>query len=98
AAEEASHVLRHLARRLVRERDRQDRARRHAALPDQVRDPVREGPGLAGAGPGGERDRALGVEDRLALDVVESVEQGGGDAHAWMLARTRDPTVQRPAR
>ena len=37
---------------------------------------MREGAGLAGAGPGDDQDRALGLEDRLALDVVEAVEQG----------------------
>ena len=89
-AEELPDPFRHLAGRLVRERDRQDLPGGHAAFPDQVRDPMREGAGLARTGAGDDQDGALRLEDGLPLDVVEAFEQGGCDAHMTMLARARD--------
>lgn len=53
-----------------------------------------QGTGLPGPRPGDDQHRTLGLKDRLALDVVETVEEGGCDAHATMLARARDPTAQ----
>ena len=67
----------HLPGRFVRERDGEDLVRADAVFPDQVGDPVGERPGLAAAGAGDDQDRALGVQDGLALDVVERLEQGG---------------------
>ena len=81
AADQALDAVGHLTRGLVRERDRQDRSRGHAEVADQVRDAVRQGAGLPGAGPGHDEDGPLRVEDGLGLDVVQAFEQGGADAH-----------------
>jgi len=67
----------HLPRRLVREGDGVDLVRADPVFPDQVGDPMGERPGLAAPRAGDDQDRALGVQDRLALDVVERLEQGG---------------------
>ena len=91
AADQPLDPLGHLARRLVRERDREDRAGRHAVLADQVRDPVRERPRLARAGPGHDEDGPLRVQDGLGLDVVQAVEQGGADAHEPIVGGLRRP-------
>ena len=53
-----------------------------------------QGAGLSGARPRDDQHGTLGLEDRLSLDVVEAVEEGGCDAHATMLARARDHTGQ----
>ncbi len=79
--EEPLDALGHLAGGLVRERDREDRVGRDPLLADQVRDPMRERPGLAGAGARHDQDRALHVQDGLGLDRVEVLEQGGDGAH-----------------
>ena len=71
----ASTRLLHLVRGLVGERDGEDLERAHAVVPDQVRDPVREHPRLAGPGPGHDQQRAVVVRDRLALDGIQPAEQ-----------------------
>jgi hypothetical protein len=53
-----------------------------------------QGTGLPGAGPGDDQHRTLGLKDRLALDVVEAVQERGCDAHATMLARGQDHSGQ----
>ena len=76
-----AHQLRdpagHLARRLVGERDREDLARRHVPLGQQVGDPVGEHPRLPRAGPGDDQQRPAGVDDGGALLRIEAVEEGG---------------------
>ena len=76
-ANEPLDPLGHLPRRLVREGDGEDLVGADAVFPDQVSDPMGERPGLAAAGAGDDQDRALGMQDGLALDVVERLEQGG---------------------
>ena len=71
----------HLARRLVGEGDREDLARRDVALPHEVGDPVRQGPRLAAAGARDDEHGTLGVQDGLALDVVQAVEQRRWHVH-----------------
>ena len=78
AADELLDALDHLARRLVRERDREDGARRDPLLPDQVGDPVGQGPGLPRPRAGHDEHRTVRVEDGLALDGVERRHEGGG--------------------
>ena len=80
-ADQALDAVGHLARRLVRERDRQDRAGVHAELADQVRDAVRQRARLPRAGAGHDEHGPLRMEDGLGLDVVQAFEQGGADAH-----------------
>ena len=74
--------LAHLPRRLVRERDREDLVRLHAARADEVRDAVREDARLPRAGAGDDEERALGREHGLALGLVQvgEVALGGRDA------------------
>ena len=81
-------ALAHLPRRLVRERDREDLVRLHAARADEVRDAVGEDARLPRAGTGDDEERALGREDRLALGLVEvgEVALGGRDGHRPTLA------------
>ena len=80
--------LAHLARRLVRERDREDLVRLHALRREQVRDAVREDARLAGAGAGDHEQRPFGREDGLALGGIQvcEVALGRGDGHRSMLA------------
>ncbi len=66
----------HLSGRLVRERDRQDRAGRSAPLTDQVGDPMCEGARLARPRTRHDEHGPLGVQDGLGLDVVEALDQG----------------------
>ncbi len=75
AAEHALEPLPHLARRLVRERDREDLVRPHAVRPDQVRDTVREHAGLARAGAGDDEERPVDVEHGVALCRIEALEE-----------------------
>ena len=83
AAEQVLEPLAHLPRRLVRERDRQDLVRLHAAGGDQVRDAVGQHARLARARAGDHEQRPLGGEDRLALGVVQigEVLVGGERGH-----------------
>ncbi len=80
--------LAHLSRGLVRERDREDLVRPHAVRADQVSDPVREHAGLPGARSGDDEERAVDVQNGLALGRIEVGEEVfvGRDAHASMLA------------
>jgi len=87
-ADQIDHPLAHLGGGLVGERDRQDRTGMDVALPDQVGDPPGQHPGLAGSGPGDHEHRAAGMQHRLPLWRVESLQQhrcapraGGGRVH-----------------
>ena len=84
-AEHPLEALAHLAGRLVRERDREDLVRPDAVGPDQVRHPVGEHPGLPRARAGDDEQRAVDVEDGLALGRVEVGEEllVGCDAHCF---------------
>ena len=62
--------LAHLARRLVRERDREDLVRLHAVRADQVGDPVGQHARLAGARAGDDEQRPVDVENGLALGRI----------------------------
>jgi hypothetical protein len=68
------HPGRHLARRLVRERDRDDLRRRDVPLGEQVGDPVREHACLARARARHDQQRAALVHHRRALLRVQSFE------------------------
>jgi hypothetical protein len=92
-ADEPLDPFPHLARRLVRERDREDLPGRHVALPHQERDAVREGPRLAAAGTGDDQDGPVVVQDGLALDVVQAVEQRRCDGHRRSVGAGADGTV-----
>jgi hypothetical protein len=81
--DQGGHALLHLAGRLVGEGDGQDLPWLRAPGSQQVRDPVREDAGLAGAGAGHDQERTALVPDRLALRVVEPFEQGAGVSHPW---------------
>ena len=80
--------LAHLAGGLVREGDREDLVRLHAAGVDQVRDAVGEHARLARAGAGDDEQRAFGREDGLPLGRVQvgEVLLGRRDGHPPMLA------------
>src|SRR3989454_2358032 len=64
---EAVEPLPHFPSRLVGESDGQDRTRGHPEISDQVRDPVRQDPGLAGSGAGEDQQRAIAVGHGGAL-------------------------------
>ena len=87
-ADEHLDALAHLLRGLVRERDREDLARAGLSRALEEGDPVRQHAGLAGARAGEDQQRALAVDDRLALRRVEPREElldavaGGGVRHA----------------
>ena len=76
AADQPLDSLAHLARRPVRERDREDLGRPRALRGDQVRNAVGEDAGLARPGARHDQQRALGVQHRVALFGVERVEEG----------------------
>jgi hypothetical protein len=81
--DERGDPLLHLAGGLVREGDRDDLARVRAAGRQQVRDPMGEHTGLAGAGAGHDQQRPAGVGHRGPLRPVEPGQQrlritGGG--------------------
>ena len=102
----AGDALLHLARGLVGERDREEPERRHPPLGDQVRDAVREHPGLARSGARDDEDRPVGRADRLVLHRVEAGEQRLGraaESRVWCRSPTapwsrRDRTRVRHAR
>ena len=75
AADQLLDPLAHLGGRLVGEGDRQDRAGVGVALGDQPRDPAGEHPGLARPRAGDDQQRRSLVDDRLALRLVEPLEQ-----------------------
>src|SRR5437764_10826 len=60
-----------LPRRLVRERDREDLVRLHAARGDQMRDAVGEDARLPRARARDDQERALGGENGLLLGLVQ---------------------------
>ena len=64
-------ALTHLLSGLVGEGDGEDLERAHAVIPDEVRDAVREHPGLARPRPRDDQQRPLGVDDRVELIGVE---------------------------
>ncbi len=79
ARDSAEHVLQplaHLARGLVRERDREDLLGLDPVRVDQVRDAVREDARLAGARAGDDEQRPFRREDRLPLGRVQIGEIG----------------------
>ena len=67
-------ALLHLERGLVGEREREDLLRPRPARGDEVGDAAREDGGLAGPGPGDDQERPLVVGDRLALGLVQVVQ------------------------
>ena len=75
-ADEQLHALAHLLRGLVGERDREDLPRAGLAGADQVSDPVGEHARLPRARAGEDQQRALAVQDGLALRLVEALQQG----------------------
>jgi hypothetical protein len=83
-AEQPLQALAHLGRRPVRERDREDLVRLHAAAHDQVAYAVGEDAGLPRAGAGDDEQRPLGGQDGLALGRVQvgEVGLGRGDGHS----------------
>ena len=95
--EHALEPLAHLPRGLVRERDREDLVRLHAARADEVRDAIREDARLPRARAGDDEERPLRREDSLALGLVQvgEVALGGRDAHRPTLAVGAEATYQR---
>ena len=77
-ADEPEDALAHLGGGLVRERDREDPPRGHAAHADEVGDPVRQHAGLAGARAREDEQRSLGRRDRTRLLGVEARDDGLG--------------------
>ncbi len=67
-------ALAHFPRRLVCERYREYVPGRHAPLLDQVGDAVRQGPGLAAARAGQNKQRAVPVRDGLKLRCVQVLQ------------------------
>jgi hypothetical protein len=86
--EQVFEPLPHLRRGLVRERDREDLVRLHAAGVDQMRDTVGEHARLPGARPGDDEKRPLGGEDRFPLCRIQvgEVLLGRRNGHPAMLA------------
>ena len=80
----------HLAGGPGGEGDRQHLRRRVGAGADQVRDPVRDGPRLAGAGAGEHADRAGRRQHRRSLPIVEAGQHV--HSHRNMLAHLYDRT------
>ena len=74
-AQQPLDALAHLAGRLVGERDRQDLSGLRLVGVDQEGDAVREHARLAAAGAGEDQQRPLAVRDRLALRLVEPLQQ-----------------------
>lgn len=76
SAHQAFDPVGHLASGLVGERDRQDRTRRDALPFDHVCDAMGYGAGLARTGPGNDENGPVGVQDGLALDGIQRVQEG----------------------
>ena len=96
--DEARHARAHLARRLVRERDRQDAARRHAALEDQPRDAPGDHARLARARAGQDRERAVAVQHGPALGRVQALDQLDQRAPAGLAPVVGSTRIARDAR
>ena len=75
-ADHRREALAHLARRLVGEGDRQHLARQGAARGEDMRQPRRQHPGLAGAGAGQHQHRPVDRGDGFGLRLVEGGEIG----------------------
>ncbi len=94
-ADECADSLAHLGRCLVGERDRED-ARRTNTPVDQVRDAMREHPGLARPGARDHEQRAVGVHHGIELVGVqalgERIRADLADRIDVDLARPLDPT------
>ncbi len=100
-AEQVVQARAHLRGGLVRERDREDLVRLHAARADQVRDAVREHARLPGAGARDDEQRPFRREHGLALGVVQlrqvlvrsrdrhAVDASGEVRQPWRSARMR---------
>ena len=76
----------HFAGRLVGERHRQYAVRRHIFDLDQPGNPMHQYPGLAAAGPCQYQQRVLGSGHRLALGVIQWVDNVG-NIHACILTK-----------
>ena len=72
--DELVHALGHLGRRLLGEGEGEDLLGPRALRGDEVRDPPGEDRGLPGAGARDDEERPLAVDDRLALGLVEALE------------------------
>ena len=83
--EELGDPVAHLARGLVRERDREDLERRRAELGDEIREPVGQHPGLARARAGDHEHRPGRQRHGLVLGRVQPRE-----IQAPVLPRRRD--------
>jgi hypothetical protein len=81
--------LLHLPRRLVRERDGEDRGG-DDALGDEVRDPPGDHARLARPGGRDDQERAVDVGDGVALRVGQIVEKFGVGYHAPTIAIVRE--------
>ena len=81
--QQALGTLTHLARSLVGERDREDLAGTRLVAVDQIGDAVCQDAGLARSGAGQHKQRALTVQHRGALLVVEALKEvdGASSAH-----------------
>ena len=95
AAEHPLEPLAHLARRLVRERDREDLVRLRPVRADQVRHAMGEHTGLPRARAGDDEQRAVDVQDGFALGRVQAGEEiiVRCDGHASMLAALPDAVM-----
>ena len=76
AADHRLEPLAHLARRLVGEGDGEHLGRKGAAGREDVGEPGRQHPGLAGAGAGEHQHRPVDRLDGAALRLVEAGEVG----------------------
>jgi hypothetical protein len=94
AVEHVADPRLHLPRRLVGERDGQDRAGDDAEA-DQVGDAPRDDAGLAAAGGGDDQERAVHVRDGFALRVGQIGKQLLGVDHAVIVAARRGCVLRR---
>jgi len=77
-ADQAVEPLPHLLRGLVREGHRQDRARRHRQVADEVGDSVRQDAGLPGPGAGEDEERPVAMCHGGALLGIERIQDRVG--------------------
>lgn len=84
-AEKPGRAFTHLARSLVRKRDREDSPGRHSVFDDKVGDPVRYDTCLTAARSRKDEHRAIAVRYGEALGLVQSFEKfrlGGNGFHS----------------
>jgi hypothetical protein len=74
-AQKPLHPLAHLTGCFIGERNREDRRAGDPMIPDQVRDPVSDYTGLAGAGSSEEQQRAFDVFNSFFLLGIEPLEK-----------------------